>query len=500
MAEGGIWDQSGEVYPLVGGVPKLGDMSWSFPPYSNTISFSHLEHEQTKYNWSSSQICAILFDEIQLFSETQVMFMLSRNRSLCGVQPYVRGACNPDPGWLKRFLAPWVDDEFKGVRAQSGEVRWYLRNAGEIQWVAEGTEDAKSLSFVRSSVYDNKILLERNPEYIANLKALPPVDRARLLEGNWNVRAEGLVYHRPQDGIDYQTCIVDELPIGLEGQPLGGIDFGFHNPFAAPAGTLDHDDVLWITYCRYQSNTTLPIHSEALPKGVRWWCDPAQPESIVLLRQAGHDCLACRHKAMRGASGETKSPKLAGIDMVCERIRTGRLKILRSACQPLIREFGLYRYDPMKLTEEPIDADNHALDALRYLIVGSTRGHAVPSVISPDELRDQAKARESVIEAQLRQRQQDAQQARHEDISDPLWWDGDSQSDTLELIVEASDPDSLDKVVMGFGNVMVVQDADGKYVQVGDAWLVRCFGGTGGYVAHMIAKHGHGKVLRRRRV
>ncbi len=281
---------------------------------------------------------------------------------------------------------------------------------------------------------------------------------------------------------------------------VGGMDFGYNNPYCAVWGILDHDDVLWITGCRYKSHTTLPVHSEALPKGVRWWCDPASPESIVSLRNAGHDCIACKHKPMRGASGETRAPKLAGIDMVSERIRTGRLKILRSQCQPIIREFGMYRYDPMKVTEEPIDEDNHSMDALRYCIVGCTRGHAVPSVISPDDLRDQAKIRESVIEAQLRQRQQDVQQARHEDIDDPLWWDGDSQSDTLDLIVEAADPALLDSTVAGLGQAQLVQDSDGRYVQNDGGWVVRCLKGCGGYVAYAIAKQGYGKVLRRRRV
>jgi hypothetical protein len=281
---------------------------------------------------------------------------------------------------------------------------------------------------------------------------------------------------------------------------VGGMDFGFNNPYCAVWGILDHDDVLWITGCRYKSQTTLPVHSEALPKGIRWWCDPAQPESIVLLRQAGHDCVACKHKPMRGASGETRSPKLAGIDMVSERIRTNRLKILRSQCQPIIREFGMYRYDPMKTSEEPIDVDNHSMDALRYCVVGCTRHHAVPSVVSPDEIRDQQKLRESVIEAQLRQRREDVQAARHEDIDDPLWWDGEVGSDTLDLIVEAGDAASLDSVVSNFGNAQVVQADDGSYVQRDGGWVVRCFQGCGGYVAYAINKQGYGKVLRRRRV
>jgi hypothetical protein len=55
---------------------------------------------------------------------------------------------------------------------------------------------------------------------------------------------------------------------------------------------------------------------------------------------------------------------------VTARIRTGRLKVSPS-CVNLIKEARLYRYptpaERATLGENPIDADNHALAALRYL-------------------------------------------------------------------------------------------------------------------------------------
>jgi hypothetical protein len=49
----------------------------------------------------------------------------------------------------------------------------------------------------------------------------------------------------------------------------------------------------------------------------------------------------------------------------------GRLKVLRTHCPNLIAESQLYRYlskERAILGENPIDSDNHALAALRYLI------------------------------------------------------------------------------------------------------------------------------------
>ena len=411
MAEGGLWDEACSIYPDFDGRPRTGNCDFVFRPFGNTISFHHLQHEQSKLDWQGSQICYLAFDELTHFSESQFWYLLSRNRSTCGVRPYVRATCNPEPGWVKDLLAPWVDDAFPGNRAESGELRWFVRIDGKIQWVSQDHPDAKSLTFIRASIYDNQVLLERNPEYLATLKALPSVERARLLDGDWNVRREGLVY----PGFD--ACIVESAP---DHDPTsGGIDFGFHNPFAAPWGFLDHDDVLWVTGCRYVRQTTMPVHAEGIPKGVQWWCDPAQPESIAQLRAHGHQCLPCIHRPVRGASGEMRKPVLAGVDMVSERIRTGRLKIVRQACLPLIRELSRYHYDPMKQAEEPVKEDDHACDGLRYWVVGLDRHREVPGMIESDEARE---AREKAEEQARQQEAEERDRAAQADPDNERWW------------------------------------------------------------------------------
>jgi len=49
----------------------------------------------------------------------------------------------------------------------------------------------KSVKFIPSSVYDNKLLLAKDPGYLSNLMALPVVDRERQLYGNWKIRPTG---------------------------------------------------------------------------------------------------------------------------------------------------------------------------------------------------------------------------------------------------------------------------------------------------------------------
>lgn len=409
---GGLWDRAGEIYPWFGGMPHIGMLEYRFEPGAK-ISFRHIEHEDDKHQYQGSEICYLAFDELTHFTEGQFWYMLSRNRSTCGVRPYVRATCNPDPGWVKDLLAPWVDDGFDGPRAASGELRWFIRADGAIRWVDRGHPDSKSLCFIRASVYDNPALLAKDPGYVATLKALPPVEQARLLHGDWNVRREGLVYP------GFEACLVEGGP---ERPPTsGGIDFGFNNPFAANWGFLDGDDVLWVTGTRNQRQVTIPTHAEAIPRGPVYWCDPAQPESIAQLRAHGHQALPCVHRPVRGASGEVKKPILAGVDMVSQRIRTNRLRIIRPHCLPLVRCLSSYHYDPDKRLEEPVKEDDHDCDALRYRVVGIDRNRSVRGIGEP-ETDEQAAAREKAEREAARLAREEQERAARENPDDDRFW------------------------------------------------------------------------------
>jgi hypothetical protein len=176
---------------------------------------------------------------------------------------------------------------------------------------------------------------------------------------------EGLVYP------DFEQCLTDSPPSPLrgrgdggegEGRQVGGIDFGFRNPFAAIWGVLDHDGVLHINAERYLRETPLHEHARALPPGVMWYADPAGRTEIEELRAAGH-------KVRRGPNDIRP-----GIAAVTARIRTGRLKVYAAGCPNLLAEARLYRYpsesERLRDGENPVDDFNHALAALRYLVSG----------------------------------------------------------------------------------------------------------------------------------
>lgn len=201
--EGGLWDTSQDIYPFVGGTPRESDVRWKFP-YGTSIKFAHLEHEKSKLEYQGSQICYIGFDELTHFSESQFFYMLSRNRSTCGIRPYVRATCNPDPdSWVAQFISWWIDQETGyAIPERSGFIRYFVRINNVIQWADSETElyekvkteipeedfHPQSFTFIAAKLDDNPALIEKDPGYKGRLLALDIVEKERLLGGNWKIR------------------------------------------------------------------------------------------------------------------------------------------------------------------------------------------------------------------------------------------------------------------------------------------------------------------------
>lgn len=65
----------------------------------------------------------------------------------------------------------------------------------------------KSVTFILSTLQDNKILMRNDPSYLANLQALPLVEQERLLGGNWDIRPSAGMYF-PRSKVN----LIDEIP------------------------------------------------------------------------------------------------------------------------------------------------------------------------------------------------------------------------------------------------------------------------------------------------
>lgn len=215
---GGMWDKACEIYSLIGGKQNSTALKITFPT-SMQVQFSHMEHEKDKYNYQGAELPFIGFDELTQFTESMFWYLLSRNRSMSGVPGRVFATCNPDPdSWVRDFIDWWIDDKGFIIEERSGIVRWFIRIDNDIIW-GDSKEELtnkysdcmpKSFTFISASIYDNKILMEKDPSYLASLKALPLVDRMTLLDGNWNFRAAGNFFKREW------FEVVDSAPINAQ--------------------------------------------------------------------------------------------------------------------------------------------------------------------------------------------------------------------------------------------------------------------------------------------
>ena len=175
--------------------------------------------------------------------------MLSRNRTDSDVKPYIRATCNPDAdSWVAEFIAWWIDqDTGYPIPERSGKIRYMVRINDELLWgdtkqevIEKGAdeEDIKSVTFIASTLQDNQILMKRDPGYLANLKALPLVERERLLYGNWKIKpAAGLFFKRSQVGA-FLEAVPDDVISWARGWDLAATSEDEDGDPAYTAGVL----------------------------------------------------------------------------------------------------------------------------------------------------------------------------------------------------------------------------------------------------------------------
>lgn len=257
-AEGGLWDASNKIFSQVpdahpGKSPKL---HWKFDAGSK-LNFAHIESEEDLKKWQGTEIAYIGFDELTHFTEHQFFYMLSRNRTTCGIHPYLRATCNPDSdSWVAKFISWWINkDTGYPIYERSGRIRWMIRINEIIYWFDSkedaisfaiesgvGLEEAKkmpkSVTFIASTLQDNKVLMKMDPGYLANLLALPEVEKERLLSGNWKIKpSAGSFFKRTQIG-DILTVLPDDIVALCRGWDLAATDKDENEEAAFTAGVL----------------------------------------------------------------------------------------------------------------------------------------------------------------------------------------------------------------------------------------------------------------------
>lgn len=206
------------------------------------IYFGSMQYTKDRLNYQGKQYDFIAFDELTHFSWDEYSYMFSRNRpSGAGTRVYMRATTNPGGvghGWVKeRFITPAppmtpITEEYS-VATPEGKTLKLKRDR----------------IFVPSTVFDNKILLNNNPEYLAALAMLPESEKSALLYGNWD-SFDGQVFSEwRNDPAHYDdmrfTHVVKPFKIPASWQIYRGFDFGYTRPFSVGWYAADSDGRLY---------------------------------------------------------------------------------------------------------------------------------------------------------------------------------------------------------------------------------------------------------------
>lgn len=218
---GGILDNAMDLYQKLDPKVRWKDKDGYFQFSSGArVYLRHFETLSAKDNFQGSEVNLFLVDEGQQYEEAMVTYLMSRMRNpKCPeVMPHMKITCNPDYDSFLRGWLEWYLDQETGIPIpeRDGVTRWFVVQDGKLLWEsskeeairrygkADLPEDHKrqvkplSFKFVSANVYDNPVLCEHNPEYVAWLEGLGRVEKARLLHGSWYARAESAGYWKKE--------------------------------------------------------------------------------------------------------------------------------------------------------------------------------------------------------------------------------------------------------------------------------------------------------------
>lgn len=250
-------------------------------------------------------------------------------------------------------------------------------------WIKASANNGK-LKLLESRHEDNPTLFDQQTGLItpqgerslAALDRLTGVRYLRLRKGLW-AAAEGSVY----DTFDRAVHIKDEAD-SIPVYHLAGVDWGFTNPGVIQVWGIDSDKRMIRVREIYRTKKTIDwwiLQAIKIQETYRctFVCDPSEPGYIQQFRNAGLNVveafndisLGINNIQQRLAMRENKRPRLIFLrDGLIDRDEE-----LAAKYKPTCAEEEIEAYvwpkdkDGKALKEVPMDDNNHAMDAMRYV-------------------------------------------------------------------------------------------------------------------------------------
>lgn len=268
-------------------------------------------------------------------------------------------------------------------------------------------EDPEDYSFIKAVVQDNKILLQKDPDYIKRLEALPPKLKKAWLDGEWGA-FEGQFFEEFSDDPEhYQdrqyTHVIEPFKPPLSWNIYRSYDFGYGKPFSFGWWAVDHDGVAYRILELYGWNGNPN-------EGIKW--TPEQQFKAIYDLEQQHEYLKGRKiigvadpsiwDTSRGISiaetGERfgiyfekgDNARLSGWMQVHYRLKFDQngypMMYIFKNCEAFIRTIPLLQYDKTNVEDLDTDMEDHVADDTRYFCMMRP---ITPEISGPaDDTRD----------------------------------------------------------------------------------------------------------------
>lgn len=204
----------------VGAVWRGGDYDLRFPNGS-LLMFRYAESMTDASRRLGGQYQLLLFDERTQTNPDVVAFLESRLRSGRAEVPVlgIRSATNPGGPGHSAVKARYIKPTNYGATTITDKR-------------------GRTVRFIPSLLADNPHI---NPEYAADLMALPETQRKAYLEGDWDVFA-GMMF--PEWSHDRH--VVKPMSLPESWQRYCGVDWGYSAPWTVIWAAVDEDGRVWI--------------------------------------------------------------------------------------------------------------------------------------------------------------------------------------------------------------------------------------------------------------
>ena len=309
----------------------------------------------------STEFSRIYIDEATQISLKALETLITRLRGNADTYRQIVLACNPDhpKHWIKQR---WDEGTMRMFHSLHRDNPLYVR--------ADGT------------------LTARGVDYMAKLEALTGVRRLRFRDGIW-AAAEGLVY----EGWSEPMHVVEPFDVPAEWTRWVTVDFGFTNPFVAQLWAEDPDGRLYLV--REWVRTRMLVEDHAKVIRDRLLKDQPRPRAIVTDHDAEDRATLERGLGMgTQAAHKTVSDGIQAFGARLKEQPDGRprLFVFRDALLErdsemdaqslpigLAEEVSGYVWavkpgNQTGLKEEPVKANDHSMDAARYMVAARDLG------------------------------------------------------------------------------------------------------------------------------